>query len=114
MTVLRREVPLMTEKSVDLDKHRGMAEQLATELRRRVTEVAADQAASHLRQAELEEELLARPAADWAQATKKARYVLSLYAASIASGDARINRLIAAVLDDFDRLTGDTDKKSIP
>ena len=94
----------MTDNSVDLDQHRGMAEQRATQLRRLVTEVAADQAALRQRQVEVEHELLARPATDWAQAAEKARYVLSLYSASIAGGDARVHRLIAAVLDDFDRL----------
>jgi hypothetical protein len=103
----------MTDKSIDLDKHRGMAEQRATELRRIIPEVAADQAALHRRQIEVEQELLARPAADWPQAAEKARYVLSLYAASLAGGDARINRLIAAVLDDFDRLTRDTGEKGV-
>lgn len=94
----------MTDKSIVLDQRRGLAAQRATELRRLVSEVAADQAALRRRQIEVEQELLARPADDWPQAADKARYVLSLYAASLASGDARIQRLIAAVLEDFDRL----------
>jgi hypothetical protein len=94
----------MSDKSIDLDRHRGMAAQQATELRRLVSEVAADQAALRRRQGEVEQELLARPAANWPEAADKARYVLSLYAASIAHGDARIQRLITAVLEDFDRL----------
>ena len=37
----------------------------------------------------------------------KARYLLNLYAASLPEHDTRHRALIAAVLDDFARLTGD-------
>jgi hypothetical protein len=95
----------MTDNSIDLDKHRGSAAQRQTELRLLGSAVAADQAALRQHQAEVERRLLARPAEDWPQAIDKARYVLALYAASLAGGDARIRRLIDAVLEDFDRLT---------
>jgi hypothetical protein len=98
-------VAVMTDKSIDLDKRRGMTAQRETELRRLLAEVMADQSALRQRQDEVESHLLAQPAEDWVQAADKARYVLGLYAASLARGDVRIAHLIAAVLEDFDRLS---------
>jgi hypothetical protein len=49
--------------------------------------------------------LLERAAETWPQAAEKARYLLGLFDTSTAGGDARIARLIANVLDDFDRLS---------
>lgn len=95
----------MTDKTIDLDLHRGMSAQHATELRRLVTEVEANQSALRRGQEEVERQLLARPAETWPQAADKARYLLGLYAASVVHGDARIARLIAAVLEDFERLS---------
>jgi hypothetical protein len=95
----------MTEKPVDLDLHRGMAAQKATNLRRLVTDVAENATQLRYRQEELESHLLASPAANWAEAAAKARYVLGLYAASIAALDPRTQTLITAVLVDFDRLS---------
>ena len=94
----------MTDKTIDLDLHRGMSAQHDTELRRLVSEVEANQAALRRGQEEVERQLLSLPATTWPQAAAKARYLLGLYAASSTGGDARIPRLIAAVLEDFDRL----------
>ena len=94
----------MTEKTIDLDQHRGMAAQRATELRRLLADVEADQKALHLRQDELESQLLAAPAADWHEAAEKARYLLTLFAATLAAQDPRRQKLIGAVIADFDRL----------
>jgi hypothetical protein len=94
----------MTEKTIDLDQHRGMAAQRATELRRLLADVEADQKALHLRQDELESHLLAAPAADWHEAAEKARYLLNLFAATLAAQDPRRQKLIVAVIADFDRL----------
>jgi hypothetical protein len=96
---------IMTDKTIDLDLHRGLSAQHETELRRHISEVEANQAALRRAQEEVERRLLAEPAESWSQAADKARYLLGLYAASTARGDARIARLIAAVLDDFDRLS---------
>ena len=71
----------MTNKPVDLDKHRGMAAQKATDLRRLLGEVEANALDLRLRQEELETQLAAAPAATWVEAAEKARYLLSLYAA---------------------------------
>jgi hypothetical protein len=98
----------MTDKTIDLDRHRGLAAQKATEIRRLLTEVETDQKALRVRQEELESHLLASPAANWHEAAEKARYLLNLFAASLTSQDARKQKLIAAVLDDFKRLSGES------
>lgn len=95
----------MTDKPVDLDQHRGMSAQQATEQRRLALGVEASQAALRRDQQEVERRLVGAPAENWPQAAEKARYLLGLYAASTAGGDTRIAALIAAVLDDFDRLS---------
>lgn len=92
----------MTDDPVDLDEHRGMAAQKATEIRRRLQEVQVDQAALKARQAEFEKFLLAAPAASWAELAEKMRYLLQLFAAD--AQDARRQKLIASVLDDLGRL----------
>jgi len=93
------------DKPINLDEHRGMAAQKATELRRLLAEVAANEQALQLRQAELEAHLVAAPAADWFEAAEKARYLLGLFGATLAAQDPRKQTLIAAVLADFDRLS---------
>src|ERR1700749_4473689 len=98
----------MTDKTIDLDQHRGMAAQKATDLRRLLTNVEADQSALRRRQDELEAHLLAAPAANWREAAEKARYLLNLFAATITAQDTRRQNLIAAVLADFKRLSSET------
>ena len=68
----------MTKQTIELDMRRGMAAQKATELRRLMSEVAANEELLRSRQKELEEQLLATPATTWADAADKARYLLSL------------------------------------
>jgi hypothetical protein len=94
----------MTDEPLDLDKHRGMAAQRATELRRALAEV--ENHARDLRdlQAVVENQLLSIPAASWPEAVAKARYVLNLYAAGLAPEDTRHRDLVTAVLEDFARL----------
>jgi hypothetical protein len=95
----------MTKQTIELDMRRGMAAQKATELRRLMSEVAANEEMLRSRQKELEEQLLATPATTWADAADKARYLLSLYASSPAAQDPRRQMLIARVLEDFVRLS---------
>ena len=97
----------MTDRTIDLDEHRGMAAQKATELRRLRMSVQADHAALKARQDALEKMLVALPAAGWPEAVEKARYLLSLLAETPAGKDPRRQRLIADVLADFERLLGD-------
>ena len=97
----------MTDKTIDLDRHRGMSAQKATELRRLLADVEANENALRLRQDELEAHLLAAPAANWYEAAEKARYLLKLFATTLAAQDPRRQQLIAAVLADFKRLVGE-------
>ena len=96
----------MSDDPVVLDKRRGMAAQKATEICRRLSEVEAEEAALRQRQAELERFLLAAPSATWEDAAEKARYLLTLYAATSEGQDPRRRKIIRAVLDDFTRLSG--------
>jgi hypothetical protein len=95
----------MTDKTIDLDMHRGMAAQKATELRRLLADVEANEKALRLRQDELESQLLAAPAANWQEAAERARYLLNLFAATLTAQDPRKQKLVAAVLADFKRLS---------
>jgi len=95
----------MTKQTIELDMRRGMAAQKATELRRLMSEVAANEELLRSRQKELEEQLLATPATTWADAADKARYLLALFASSPAAQDPRRQMLIARVLEDFVRLS---------
>jgi hypothetical protein len=99
-----KECTKMTDKTIELDQHRGMTAQKATDLRRLLADVEANERALRLRQDELEAQLVAAPAANWREATDKARYLLQLFANSLTAQDPRRQKLIAAVLDDFDRL----------
>jgi hypothetical protein len=94
----------MIEKPVELDARRGMGAQKATELRRLLSEVSANEEALRARQKDLEDQLLASPALSWEEAADKARYLLSLFASSLAGQDPRRQMLIARVLEDFVRL----------
>jgi hypothetical protein len=96
---------MTTDRPVDLDTQRGMAAQKETDIRRLLASVQADQQQLKARQAELEQQLLAAPAATWPEAASKARYLLNVLAESPAGIDPRRQKLIKAVLDDFDRLS---------
>jgi hypothetical protein len=98
----------MTDKTIDLDQRRGMAAQKATKLRRLLSDVEENEKILRLRQDELETHLLAAPAANWHEASEKARYLLNLFAATIAAQDPRRQKLIAAVLADFKRLADES------
>jgi hypothetical protein len=94
----------MTDRTIDLDQHRGMAAQKATELRRLLSEVEADERTLRERLDALEAQLIAAPAESWPEAAEKARYLIGLFAATQAAQDPRRRKLIANVLDDFRRL----------
>jgi hypothetical protein len=98
----------MTKHTIALDQHRGMAAQKATELRRLLADVEADERALHLRQEELEKQLISAPAANWDEAAEKARYLLGLFAATPAAQDPRRQTLIKNVLEDFRRLSAES------
>lgn len=98
----------MTDHTVDLDKHRGMAAQKATDLRRALAEVETNLRELRERETALENQLLTVPASSWPEAAAKARYLLNIYAASLPSEDSRHRALVAALFDDFARLSGDS------
>jgi hypothetical protein len=98
---------LMTDKPLDLDKHRGMAAQKATDIRRILLDVENNAKDQRDREAILEGQLLSVPAASWPEAAAKARYVLNLYAAGLAAGDTHHRDLVATVLADLARLSGE-------
>ena len=95
----------MTKQTIELDMRRGMAAQKATELRRLMSEVSANEELLRSRQKQLEEQLLATPSMTWQEAADKSRYLLSLFASSPAAQDPRRQMLIARVLEDFMRLS---------
>jgi len=96
----------MTDRTIELDRHRGMSAQKATDLRRLLAEVEADEKALRLRQEALEKQLIAEPAVTWVEAAEKAGYLLGLFAATSAAQDPRRKLLIQNVFDDFQRLSG--------
>ena len=97
----------MSKEPLDLDSRRGIAAQKATDLRRTLVEVESHAKELRDRQTALENQLLALPAESWPEAAAKARYVLNLYAASLSPEDTRHRNLVAAIFDDFARLTRD-------
>jgi hypothetical protein len=98
----------VSDNPVDLDKHRGLASQKATDIRRVLAEVEANAKVLSDRQGILESQLLSAPAASWQEAAAKARYVLNLYAARLAPSDTHHRDLVAAVLADFVRLSDES------
>ena len=98
----------MSEDPIDLDKHRGMAAQKATDIRRVVTEIEANAKLLRDRQGAVEMQILAVPTTLVSEAVAKARYVLNLYAAGLAPTDAHHRDLVAAVLADLTRLAGES------
>jgi hypothetical protein len=100
-------VQRMNDNPVDLDKHRGMAAQKATDIRRILADVEVNAKLLRDHQGVVEVQLLAVPALSWVEAAAKARYVLNLYADQLAPADTHHRDLVAAVLADFARLSGE-------
>jgi len=82
-----------------------MAAQKATEIRRLLVDVEANEEELRVRLESLEEQLVAVPALTWSEAADKARYLLKILAASPAGQDPRRQQLVSAVLADFERLS---------
>jgi hypothetical protein len=95
----------VSEKPLELDRHRGRAAQQATDIRRALAEVTNNARDLRDRQRLLENQLLSFPAASWQDAAAKARYLLNLYAAALAPADTRHRDLVAAMFADFVRLS---------
>lgn len=99
----------MSDNPVDLDKHRGMAAQKATNIRRVLADVEANAKLLRDRQRVAEIQLLTVPATSWPEAAAKARYALNLYAAELPADDTHHRDLISAILADFSRLSDEGD-----
>ena len=97
----------VTDIPIELDRHRGMAAQKATDIRRVLADVEANAKLLRDKQGVVEIQLLAVPAASWPEAVAKARYVLNLYSAGLSPTDTHHRDLVAAVLADFARLSVD-------
>jgi hypothetical protein len=98
----------VSESPIDLDKHRGMAAQKATDIRRVLADVEANARLLRDSQAAVELQLLEVPASSWPEAVAKARYVLNLYAAGLAPTDTHHRDLVTAVLADLTRLASES------
>jgi hypothetical protein len=98
----------VNDEPLDLDKHRGMAAQKATDIRRVLAEVEKNAKDLRDRQKILENQLLSVPAASWPEAAAKARYVLNLYAAGLTPADTHHRDLVAAIVADFARLSNES------
>jgi hypothetical protein len=95
----------MTDDAINLDKHRGTAGKMASEMRRHsLKEFEADQEALRRRQEELEKQLLAQPSETWPEAAAKAQYLIRQYAVTAEAQDARRKQLIERALGDLARL----------
>jgi hypothetical protein len=101
----------MVDETTNLDEHRGMMAQKATDLRRLRAEVEADQAALRARQQELEVLLAAAPAKNWAEAVEKARYLLDLFSQTADGDEPHRRTLIGRVMADFDSLLNEYEPK---
>ncbi len=97
----------MNETPIELDKHRGMAAQKATDIRRALADVEANAKLLRDKQGIIEIQILAAPATSWPEAVAKAHYVLNLYSASLPPTDTHHRDLVAAVLADLTRLARD-------
>lgn len=95
----------MADDPVELDEHRGLAAQKATEVRReRLHELQAVEETLRRRHEDLERLLLAAPAETWPEAAAKAQYLIHLFATTPEAQDPRRKQLIAHALDDLTRL----------
>src|SRR6202049_777052 len=94
---------LVTDKPLDLAKHRGMAAQKATDISGVLAEVENNPRQLRDRQGALEDQLLSVPAASWPEAAAKARHVLNLYAAGLAPAATHHRELVAAIFASFAR-----------
>jgi hypothetical protein len=98
----------MSDIPIELDRHRGMAAQKATDIRRILADVETKAKLLRDHQGVVEIQLLAVRATSWIEAAAKARYVLNLYAAQLPPTDAHHRDLVAAVLADFVRLSDES------
>ena len=93
----------MVDHPTNLDEHRGMAAQKATDIRRLRSEVEADQAALRTRQADLED-LLAAAHASIGQMRSRRPVICLVSLRRAPTQWTRGRKLIDSVMADFDHL----------
>jgi hypothetical protein len=100
----------MDDNPIMLDKHRGPVAQRETEIRRRLSDVAAGHAEYRRRRSDLETFLAETPASTWLDAAEKARYLIGILAQTPSGRDPRRQKIIESVLADFKRLGNEPDE----
>lgn len=105
---------MTTDDPIELDTHRGMAAQKATEDRRHTAEVEADRVVLRQHQDDLEGALSSGPAATWEEAGLKAHYLITVLAGTSEGQDPRYKKLIASALEDIQRLSGAPEPEGTP
>jgi hypothetical protein len=94
----------VTEQTIDLDQHRGMAAQKTTDLRRLMADVEANERALRSRQDKLEITRLRRRRGIGPKPPRR-RDICSIFLPLPSPPKIPVKqKLIAAVLDDFERL----------
>jgi uncharacterized protein YjbI with pentapeptide repeats len=83
----------------------GMAQ-----FRRHLSEVEDEQVRLRQRRAELERAMFAAPSASWMEAVERAQYLLTLFAAIVDGQDPGRRQIVASVVDDLARLSGERAK----
>lgn len=101
---------MTTDDPIALDRHRGMAAQKATELRRMKRELEANEQLLRERQEQLQSAMILTPALNWEEAAEKAEYLISLLAGRADMRDPRLQKLMTAVFEDFARLSKTPDE----
>lgn len=97
----------MTNDPVDLDTRRSADERRTMEARRRIIEMNADNAALRRRQDDLEY-LLTQ---SWPEATRKAEYLIKLFANTPQAQDPEIRQLVASTLKELRELRRKVQKR---
>jgi hypothetical protein len=80
------------------------------QFRRHLSEVEDEQVRLRQRRAELEQVLFAAPSATWMEAGERAQYLLTLFAAIVGGQDPGRRQIIASVIDDLARMSGEQAK----
>jgi hypothetical protein len=80
------------------------------EFRRYLSEIEDEQVRLLQRRAELERVLFAAPSATWMEAIERARYLLTQFAAIVDGQDPSRRQIVASVVDDLARLSGEQAK----
>src|SRR4029453_13709781 len=95
----------VTDTPIELDKHRGMAAQKATDIRRVIADVEANAKLLRDKQGVVEIEILAAPPPSWPGAGPKGLFVLTLFPPGLPATDPHPRALVSGVLAALPRLS---------